>query len=341
MTAPIVDRLRDALARRVLVLDGAMATLLSADRSARGQAGTAGAAADVTAGTATLVVACDRLSLTQPSRVRAVHDAYLAAGADIITTNTFAAASLDRAPRADGQDARALCISAARLARAAADEWTARTPQRRRFVAGALGPGPSPTRDEARAGYRAPLIGLLEGGVDIVLLETWYSPDDLGAALEALAEAADVAGRAVPAVVSITLDRNGRLPISGASLEEALAHIESHDVFGVGLNCGSGAGTFDTAIQTLAAGPWWVCCHPSAGLPDPAGDYPEEPERFASPLARYAAAGLVNIVGGCCGTTPAHIRALADAVSCTSARAIRPGVAPGATIAASHPAGPQ
>jgi 5-methyltetrahydrofolate--homocysteine methyltransferase len=325
MNAAIVDQLRDALARRVLVLDGAMATLLGAD------------------GAGGYAVACDRLSVTQPSRVRAVHDAYLAAGADIISTNTFAAASLDSAPRADGHDARALCASAARLARAAADEWTTRAPQRPRFVAGALGPtgstGVGASRGDARAAYRAPLIGLLEGGVDIVLLETWYSPDDLGAALEALAEAADLVGRAVPAVVSITLDRNGRLPISGAGLEDALARIASHGVFGVGLNCGSGAGTFETAIHALAAGPWWVCCHPSAGLPDAAGDYPEGPGTFASQLAGYAAAGLVNIVGGCCGTTPAHIRALADAVSYGSAQAT--SLSPGAEAPVGQPLQPR
>ena len=333
MNPSIADPFCAALARRVLVLDGAMATLLSTEHRVHPGAG---------ASTAMPVVSCDRLSVTQPVRVRAAHDAYLEAGADIVTTNTFAATSLDRAPRADGQDARALSASAARLARLAADEWTARTPQRPRFVAGAIGPAwTAASRNEARAAYRAPLIGLLEGGVDIVILETWYSPADLDPALDALAEAADRAGRTVPALVSIALDRKGRLPISGASLEDVLARLESHAVFGVGLNCGSGAATFETALHTLAAGPWCVSCHPSAGLPDPAGHYPEGPDTFASQLSRYAASGLVNIVGGCCGTTPAHIRALADAVADTAPRAARGGAAPGATIAAPHPAGRQ
>jgi len=328
------DQFRDALAHRVLVLDGAMATLLSP-----------GLCADLRAphGNASTDVACDRLSVTEPARVRAVHDAYLTAGADIITTNTFAAASLGATPRADGQDAGALSRAAARLARAAADEWSARTPQRPRLVAGAIGPAwPNPGRDDARTAYRAPLFGLLEGGVDLVLFETWYSPADLDAALDALAEAADLAGRTVPVLVSLALDRNGRLPISGASLDDAVAALEPHGVFAVGLNCGSGGGQFELALQALAAGPWWVSCHPSAGLPNPAGDYPEGPDAFASQISRYAASGLVNITGGCCGTTPAHTRALADAVSGTPPRV--PGslnAAPGATIAASHPAGTQ
>jgi len=304
-----IDALRARTARGPLVLDGAMATFVHAS-----------------AGGAGPVASTDALTWSQPAIVRAVHDAYLDAGADIVRTNTFRAAS-----RAHAAGARDLCLAAARLARAAADAWSQRTPLRRRFVAGAVGPAEpesETSRDRRATGehfrqvFRAPLIGLLEGGVDLLLFETWWSPSQTEGALRAFVDACDASGRRVPVLVSGALAPNGRVAASGASLAEWLDAIDPATVDGVGVNCGAGAGGLAAPLAALGSRPWLVSCAPSAGVAGAAGGGALAPGPFAQAVAAYATAGLVHIAGGCCGTTPAHIRALAAAIAPTGADAI-------------------
>ncbi len=206
---------------------------------------------------------------SQPAIVRAVHDAYLDAGADIVRTNTFRAAS-----RAHAADARDLCLAAARLARAAADAWSLRTPPRQRLVAGAVGPADpesEPGRDRhataerLRQVFRAPLIGLLEGGVDLLLFETWWSPSQTEGALRAFVDACDASGRRVPVLVSTALAPNGRVAASGVSLAEWLDAIDPATVDGVGVNCGAGPGGLAAPLAALGSRSWLVSCAPSAG----------------------------------------------------------------------------
>ena len=281
--AVTTSRFLASAAQGPLLLDGAMATCLHAMAATPGP-----------------VRACDDLSIANPDLVRRVHEAYLDAGADIVRTNTFRAASREHA-----DDRVQLCVAAARLAREAADAWSLRTPHRWRFAAGALGPADAHlSHDDARAAYRAALRALLEGGVDVVLFETWYATAQIAPALAAYADAAADTGRTVPMLLSL----------SGASLDDdALAAVDPHVVAGVGLNCGSGPEGLSAGLAALRTHARLVSCHPSAGLPDPSGRYPYDPDRFAHAVAAYAAAGLADIVGGCCGTTPAHVAALARA----------------------------
>jgi 5-methyltetrahydrofolate--homocysteine methyltransferase len=275
-------RFLSSAARGPLLLDGAMATCVHAMAGASGP-----------------VAACDHLSIAEPDRVRRVHDAYLEAHADIVRTNTFRAAA-----RHHERDATRLCAAAARLAREAADQWSQRTPERPRFVAGALGPADrQASSNDARTAYRAPLRALLEGGVDLLLFETWYSAAHIAPALAAYVDAAADSGRTVPVLLSV----------SGVPIDDLVAAVDSYVVAGLGLNCGAGPEGLSAGLQALRGRAPLVTCHPSAGLPDQSGRYPYGPDDFARFVAAYAADGLADIVGGCCGTTPAHVAALARA----------------------------
>jgi len=281
-----------AASRGRLLLDGAMATYVHAMRGESGG-----------------VAACDGLSLSDPALVRRVHEDYLAAGADIVRTNSFRAAA-----RHHAGDASQLCAAAARLARDAAEAWTRRTPERARLVAGALGPadehGP---HERIRAAYRAPLRALLDGGVDLVLLETCCHAAQASAALAAVADAKADAGRDVPVILSMALGAGGRLAVSGASIDDLLAAIDPAAVVALGVNCGAGPDGLRGALAALGRHTALVTCHPSAGLPGADGRHPVAPDDFARQVSSYVAAGLAHVVGGCCGTTPAHVAALAHA----------------------------
>ena len=281
--AVTVSRFLARAGRGPLLLDGATATCVHAMAATPGP-----------------VRGCDYLSIAEPERVRRLHGAYLDAGADIVRTNTFRAASREHA-----QDAARLCSAAARLAREAADEWSRRTPLRPRFVAGAIGPAEHDTSSEdARAAYRAPLRALIDAGVDLVLLETWYTAAQIAPALAAYLDAASDAGRTVPVLLSV----------SGVSIDDdALAAINPQLLAGLGLNCGVGPEGLSARLEALRRHARLVSCHPSAGLPDQSGCYPYTPDDFARIVATYAATGLADIIGGCCGTTPAHVAALARA----------------------------
>ena len=328
MNAP--DRtaeLKRALSERILVLDGAIGTMIQAHDLAeaeyRGQR--------FRDHPRDLRGNLDFLSLCRPDIVREVHDAYLAAGADIIETNTFNGTSISQSDYGAQAYVREMNFESARLARTAADAMTARTPERPRFVAGALGPtnrtaSISPdvndpgfrnvTFDELVAAYGEAARALVDGGVDLLIVETVFDTLNSKAAIYALLALFDEIGRRLPIMVSGTItDRSGRT-LSG-QVTGAFWHSVSHaKPFSVGLNCALGAEDLRQYVQDLssvASVP--VSVHPNAGLPNEFGEYDDTPEQMAEVLGEFARSGFINIVGGCCGTTPAHIEAIAEAVA--------------------------
>jgi 5-methyltetrahydrofolate--homocysteine methyltransferase len=264
--------------------------------------------------------------------IRAIHDAYLEAGADIIETNTFNATSIAQADYALEDHVRELNRAAAKLARECADAWTARTPDRQRFVAGALGPtnrtasispdvndpGARNVRfDELVATYGEAIEALTEGGADLFLVETIFDTLNGKAALFALESYFDRVGRRLPIIVSGTItDASGRT-LSGQTTEAFWNSVRHVKPLAVGINCSLGGALMRPYIEEMArVADTFVSCYPNAGLPNPMAEtgYDETPAQTARLLGDFARSGFVNIVGGCCGTTPAHIRAIAEAV---------------------------
>jgi 5-methyltetrahydrofolate--homocysteine methyltransferase len=322
-TAELTRLLRE----RILVLDGAMGTMIQqcrlSEHDFRGR---------FHDHPHDLAGDNDILSLTQPSTVRSIHDAYFEAGADIIETNTFSATRIAQADYRMEDEARAINESAARIAREAADRWTARTPERPRFVAGALGPtnrtasispdvnDPGARNvhfDELAQAYGEAIDGLLDGGVDLLLVETVFDTLNAKAALYAIDDAFERRGARLPIIVSGTItDASGRT-LSGQTPEAFWNSVRHVRPLAVGLNCALGAALMRPYIEELSRiADAFVSCYPNAGLPNPMSDtgYDETPEETSGMIAEFARSGFVNIVGGCCGTTPAHIRAIADAV---------------------------
>ncbi|GHF31026.1 5-methyltetrahydrofolate--homocysteine methyltransferase [Deinococcus metalli] len=271
----------------------------------------------------------DLLQLTRPDVIRAVHRAYFEAGADIASTNTFNSTTVSQADYGTEHLARAMNVAGARLAREVADEFTARD-GRPRWVAGSIGPtnrtatlSPDVERPEFRnvtyddlvAAYVEAALGLIEGGADLLLIETVFDTLNAKAALFACEEAFVVSGTTLPIMLSGTItDASGRT-LSGQT-PEAFAISTAHaDLFSLGLNCALGADLLRPHLREIArSSDALVSVHPNAGLPNAFGEYDETPEHTAAVLADFAREGLVNIVGGCCGTTPEHIRAIAAAV---------------------------
>ena len=268
----------------------------------------------------------DLLNLTRPEIVAEIHDAYFAAGADIATTNTFTATSIGQADYALESLAAEMSLEGARLARGAADEWTARTPERPAFVAGAIGPlnvslSVSPkvddasfrsvTFDQVRETYAEQIAALAEGGVDLLLVETIFDTLNAKAAIVA---AADVAP-GLPLWLSFTaIDRSGR-NLSGQTAEAFWVSVEHADPLLVGVNCSLGASEMRPFLEQLArVADTYVACYPNAGLPNAMGEHDEQPADTSRYLRAFAEDGLVNVVGGCCGTTPEHVRQIAAAV---------------------------
>jgi 5-methyltetrahydrofolate--homocysteine methyltransferase len=269
----------------------------------------------------------DLLNLTQPDLVASIHDSYFEAGADIATTNTFTATSIGQADYALENFAPEMTLEGARLARRAADEWTARTPQWPRFVAGSLGPlnvslSLSPRVDEpayravtfdaVREAYTEQIQALREGGVDLLLIETIFDTLNAKAALVAARHVAPE----LPLWISFTaIDRSGR-NLSGQTVEAFWLSVEHAEPFIVGVNCSLGATEMRPFIEGLARiSSTYTSCHPNAGLPNALGLHDEQAEDTSRFLRAFAEDGLVNIVGGCCGTTPEHTHAIARAVS--------------------------
>ena len=277
----------------------------------------------------------DLLSLTRPDVISEIHRAYLDAGADIITTNTFNSNALSQEAHGLSGIARRLCAAGAEIARKAADEFSSAS--KPRFVAGCLGPtgktcsispeitDPSKrdvTFDQMKAAYFASATALLEGGVDIILVETVFDTLNCKAAIRALEEARRATGLDVPLMISATVaDASGRT-LSGQTIEAFLVSVShAENLLSVGLNCSLGAEGMRPRLEELSSGaPYPVSVHPNAGLPNEFGEYIQTPEEMAGFVAGFAEDKLVNIVGGCCGTTPAHIQALAVAVAGTAPR---------------------
>ena len=336
-----VALLEQALRQRILILDGGMGTMLQAHeldeggfRGERFEHGHDGHAQvhdnHAHPGGCDLKGNNDLLTLTKPEIIRGVHDAYLEAGADLIETNTFNATRISQADYKLQHLAYELNLEGARLARAACDAMSARTPDRPRFVIGVLGPTSrtaslSPdvndpgfrnvTFEELAQNYTESANGLIDGGADVLMVETIFDTLNAKAALFALGELFHQRGTRMPVMISGTItDRSGRT-LSGQTAEAFYYSVRHARPLSVGFNCALGADDLRPHIQTLAhLAESHVSTHPNAGLPNAFGEYDETPEHMASVIGGFARDGLLNLVGGCCGTTPAHIRAIAEAV---------------------------
>jgi 5-methyltetrahydrofolate--homocysteine methyltransferase len=323
-------QLEQLLAERILVLDGSYGVLIHrkelSEEQYRGER-FRHHARDVRGDP-------DLLNLTQPEVVAEIHDSYLSAGADILTTNTFTATRIGQADYALEEEAREMSLEGARIARRAADTWTERTPDKPRFVAGSVGPlnvtlSLSPrvedpayravTFDEVCAAYAEQIRALCEGGVDLLLVETVFDTLNAKAALVAAAEEAP----GLPLWVSFTaIDRSGR-NLSGQTSDAFWISIEHAAPFIVGVNCSLGATDMRPFLESLArVASTYVSCHPNAGLPNALGLHDEQPDDTSRFLRAFAEDGLVNIVGGCCGTTPEHVARIAMSVEGLSPRRV-------------------
>ena len=328
------------LHERILVMDGAMGTMIQQHRL--GEEDFRGAVACGLHGHGCEVKGDnDLLVLTQPDIVRSIHDAYLEAGADIIETNTFSATRIAQADYRLETRASDINAAAARLARECADRFSARTPRKPRFVAGALGPtnrtaSISPdvndpgarnvTFDQLVEAYSEAADALIDGGVDLLLVETVFDTLNAKAALFAIADVFARRPHRLPLIVSGTItDASGRT-LSGQTPEAFWYSVRHSEPLAVGLNCALGAALMRPYLEEIArVADTFVSCYPNAGLPNPMSDtgYDEMPSQTARLLGDFARSGLVNIVGGCCGTTPEHIRAIAAAIAAVPPRKVQ------------------
>ena len=319
--------LPDILRQRLVILDGAMGTMIQrfklTEAQYRGER-FADFHRDVKGNN-------ELLSLTRPDVIRDIHEKYLAAGADLIETNTFGATSIAQADYDMAHLAREMNVESAKLARAACDKYS--TPEHPRFVAGALGPTPktasiSPDVNDPgarnvdfealRAAYYEQVEGLVEGGADVLLVETIFDTLNAKAALFAIDEFFEKSGERLPIMISGTVtDASGRV-LSGQTVTAFWYSVRHAQPLSIGLNCALGATLMRPYIQELnrVAPDTFISCYPNAGLPNPMSDtgFDETPEVTSRLIHEFAAEGLVNIVGGCCGTTPDHIGAIARAV---------------------------
>jgi 5-methyltetrahydrofolate--homocysteine methyltransferase len=343
----ILKALEDAAAKRILVLDGAMGTMIQRHKFEEADfRGTrfASHAKDLRGNN-------DLLTLTQPDAIKAIHIAYLNAGADIIETNTFSSTTIAQADYALEDIARELNRDGAKLARAAADEVEKATGVKR-FVAGSMGPtnrtasiSPDVSNpgfravsfDDLRAAYREAALGLIEGGADILLVETIFDTLNAKAAICALEDAFDEVGTRFPIMISGTItDLSGRT-LSGQTAAAFWTSIAHAKPFSIGFNCALGAKEMRQHIAEVGRiADVRVCAFPNAGLPNEFGLYDESPEYMAQLVGEFATSGLVNVVGGCCGTTPDHIGAIADAVKGVAPREL-PEITPLLRLAGLEP----
>ncbi|USG62962.1 methionine synthase [Sneathiella marina] len=315
------------LGSRIMVLDGAMGTMIqSYNLQEADYRGTAYLDHGID-----LKGNNDLLSLSKPGVIEEIHDQFLSAGADILETNTFNSTSIAQADYGLESEVYELNRQSARLARRAADKWSSLTPEKQRFVAGVLGPtnrtaSISPdvndpgfrnvTFDELVASYDEALRGLIDGGAQIILIETVFDSLNCKAAIYAVLRYFDETGIRHPVMVSGTItDASGRT-LSGQTAEAFWASMAHVDPISIGFNCALGAKDLRPHVQAVSSiAPTNVSVHPNAGLPNELGDYDDTPEYMASQLREFAESGLVNIVGGCCGTRPEHIAAISEAMS--------------------------
>lgn len=335
--------LPELLSKRILVLDGAMGTMIQ--RFKLSEAHYRGLGSPVSgerfAGhSVDLKGNNELLSLTRPDVITSIHESYLAAGADLIETNTFGATSVAQDDYHMPELAYEMNLVSARLARSACDEYA--TAEKPRFVAGAFGPTPKTASispdvndpgarnvdfESLRRAYYEQGKGLLDGGADVFLVETIFDTLNAKAALFAIQELFDDTGELLPVIISGTVtDASGRI-LSGQTVSAFWASVRHVQPLAVGLNCALGAALMKPYIQELSriAEGTFISCYPNAGLPNPMSDtgFDEKPVDTARLLHEFAQDGLVNIVGGCCGTTPDHIGAVADVVACAAPRGLR------------------
>ena len=328
--------LQDCANERILIIDGAMGTMIQRyqlqESDYRG-ARFADYPSDLEGNN-------DLLNLTQPHIIEAIHKEYLEAGADIIETNTFSSTSIAMADYDMQALAYELNVAAARIAKKAAAEYTAKNPGKPRFVAGAIGPmnktlslSPDVNNpgfrsvyfDEVATAYEEQIRGLSDGGVDLLLIETIFDTLNCKAAIYAIKNYFRKSGKPeLPVMISGTItDASGRT-LSGQTLEAFYISVMHANPFSVGLNCALGGQQMRPYIEELSnIASCYVSCYPNAGLPNAFGEYDEQPEDTACIIEDFASSGFVNIVGGCCGTTPEHIGAIREAVAPLAARALR------------------
>ena len=321
-----MKQIEEELNKRILVLDGAMGTMLQQyqfeEADFRGER------------FANFPVALkgnnDLLSLTQPEAIKEIHRKYLEAGADIIETNTFSGTSIAMADYRMENLVYELNFESAKLAREVVDEFNVKTPEKLRFVAGSIGPtnrtaslSPDVNRPEFRAvtfselktAYKEQVEALLDGGVNILLVETIFDTLNAKAALFAIEEVKEARHLEIPVMVSGTItDASGRT-LSGQTVEAFLISVSHIPLLSVGFNCALGAEQLRPYMKRLARDTqFYTSAHPNAGLPNAFGAYDQSPEEMQYLIEEYLKEGLVNIIGGCCGTNPEHIKAIADVV---------------------------
>ena len=331
-----IDHFKSLLRKKILVLDGAMGTMIQSyglsESDYRGEV-YKDHGSDLKGNN-------DLLCVTRPDVVEAIHTIYLNAGADIIETNTFNANAMSQSDYGLEGEVYRINLAAAKVARQAADALT--SPDKPRFVAGAMGPmnvtlSMSPkvedpgyravTFDQVRDAYRTQAKGLVEGGVDLLLMETVFDTQNLKAGLVGIEEYFEASGKRIPVMASVTItDASGRT-LSGQTLEAFWRSIEHFDLSAVGLNCALGGHEMRPYVQELSRlAHIPVLCYPNAGLPNAFGGYDETPAETAALLRDFADNGWVNLVGGCCGTTPEHIAAIAEIVAGLPVRSAPPRV---------------
>ena len=319
--------IREVLKEKILVLDGAMGTMLQAykftEEDFRGE--------QFKDWKLSVKGNNDMLSITQPEAIKEVHRKYFEAGADIVETNTFSSTTIAMADYEMEAEVYQLNFESAKIAKEVADEFTAANPDKPRFVAGSIGPtnktgSMSPdvndpgyraiTFDELRIAYKQQAEALMDGGADILLVETVFDTLNAKAALFAIEEVKEERGIDIPVMLSGTItDASGRT-LSGQTAEAFLISVSHVPLLSVGLNCALGASALVPHLEAISGNPHYgVSAHPNAGLPNAFGEYDETPEEMASQIKEYLEKNLVNIVGGCCGTTPGHIKAIAEVAS--------------------------
>ena len=319
-----MEQIQQAIVERILILDGALGTMFQqqqlTEEDFRGNL--------FTTLPGQLKGNNDLLCLTRPDLVELIHRQYLEAGADIIETNSFNATRISQADYHTEAYVRQINLAAAQLARRAADDYTQRQPAKPRFVAGSIGPtnktcSMSPdvnnpayraiTFDELVAAYSEQINALMEGGVDLLLIETIFDTLNAKAALFAAEACMEQQGRRLPIMLSVTVSDIGGRTLSGQTLEAFLASVQHANLFSVGLNCSFGARQLKPFLEVLSRkAPYYISTYPNAGLPNALGQYDQTPDIMAAEVKEYLDQGLVNILGGCCGTTPAHIARFAQ-----------------------------
>ncbi len=322
-----MSNIQEEIKKRILVLDGAMGTMLQrynfSEEDFRGER--------FKDFPHSLKGNNDLLSLTQPKAIAEVHAAYFEAGADIVETNTFSGTTIGMADYHMEDLVYELNYESAKIARQVADEFTAKNPEKPRFVAGSIGPtnrtaSMSPdvndpgyravTFDDLRIAYKQQVEALMDGGSDILLVETIFDTLNAKAALFAIEEVKEERGIDIPIMVSGTItDASGRT-LSGQTVEAFMISVSHIPLLSLGFNCALGADLLKPYLQTLSQNtPFNVSAHPNAGLPNAFGEYDETPEQMQALIKEYLEDNLVNIIGGCCGTTPDHIKKIAEAAA--------------------------